>query len=303
MADILVTWKSTIPAVLSELRPQHWIKNILVFVPLVASHEVLNLTLLKLTTIAFVCFCCCASAAYILNDLVDIKADSRHPVKRKRPFASGDLPVSWGLPLVSTLMIIGFALSGFTLPAEFSFTLITYFIIACAYSFFAKRIAIIDVLILAGLYTIRVFAGGMAASIAISMWLAVFCMYLFISLAFAKRYAELERLIRADEPPAFGRGYRVSDITLIESLGSASGYIAVLVLALYLNSEQMKALYSNPWVLLLTCPVLMYWISRVWIKAKRGELCEDPILFALRDRISAYLGIIVILLLIAGSYL
>jgi len=159
------------------------------------------------------------------------------------------------------------------------------------------------VLILAGLYTIRVFAGGTATSIAISMWLAVFCMYLFISLAFAKRYAELERLIRANEPPALGRGYRVSDISLIESLGSASGYIAVLVLALYLNSEQMKALYSNPWALLLTCPVLMYWISRVWMKAKRGELYEDPIVFALRDRISAYLGIIVILLIIAGSYL
>lgn len=302
-AGVFGTWKSPIRSVLSAFRPQQWLKNILVFVPLVASHKVFTLPLAKAAAIAFVCFCFCTSAVYVLNDLADISADRRHPIKRKRPFASGALPVSWGLPLAIGLLILGFALSGLTLPAGFSVALAVYFVTTCVYSFHAKRIAMLDVLMLAGLYTIRVFAGGTAMAIVISEWLAAFCMFLFVSLAFAKRYAELERLFRANETVAGGRGYRVSDITLIEGMGSASGYIAVLVLALYVNGEQMKTLYSNPWPLLLICPVLMYWISRVWIMAKRGELSEDPIIFALRDRISAYLGVIVIVLFIAGSYL
>jgi 4-hydroxybenzoate polyprenyltransferase/phosphoserine phosphatase len=302
-AGILGTWQSPIRYVLSAVRPQQWVKNILVFVPLVASHKALTFPLAKAAAIAFVCFCFCASAVYVLNDLADISADRRHPTKRKRPFASGALPVSWGLPLASGLLILGFALSGMTLPAGFSVALAVYFVTTCAYSFLAKRIAMLDVLILAGLYTIRVFAGGTATAIVISEWLAAFCMFLFVSLAFTKRYAELERLLRTNEASASGRGYRVSDIALIESMGSASGYIAVLVLTLYINSEKMKTLYNNPWPLLMICPVLMYWISRIWIKAKRGELSEDPIVFALRDRISVYLGVIVIVLLIAGSYL
>jgi 4-hydroxybenzoate polyprenyltransferase/phosphoserine phosphatase len=302
-AGILGIWKTPTRSALSSLRPQQWCKNILVFVPLVASHKVFTFPIAKAAAMAFVCFCFCASAVYVLNDLADMSADRRHPTKRKRPFASGALPISWGLPLAGGLLILGFALSGLTLPAGFSVALAVYFVTTCAYSFHAKRIAMLDVLILAGLYTIRVFAGGIATAIVISEWLAAFCMFLFVSLAFAKRYAELERLLRDNEEPASGRGYRVSDIALIESMGTASGYIAVLVLALYVTSEQMKTLYSNQWPLLLVCPVLMYWISRVWIKAKRGELSEDPIVFALQDRISAFLGAIVIALLIAGSYL
>lgn len=302
-AVILGTWQSPILSALSALRPQQWVKNILVFVPLLASHKVFTLPLVKLTAIAFVCFCCCASAGYVLNDLGDINSDRRHPTKRKRPFASGDLPISWGLPLATLLLTISFTLSGLTLPTSFSVSLAAYFVITCVYSFYAKQIAMLDVIILAGLYTIRVFAGGMATAIVISEWLAAFCLFLFVSLAFAKRYAELERLFRANETLLSGRGYRISDITLIESIGSSSGYISVLVLALYVNSGPMKMLYVNPWPLLLVCPILMYWVSRVWIKAKRGELTEDPIVFALRDRISIYLGIIVIILFIAGSYM
>lgn len=302
-AGILGTWQSPMQSILSALRPQHWVKNILVFVPMVTSHKVFIFPLVKSAAIAFVCFCFCTSATYILNDLVDINADRRHPVKQKRPFASGALPIRWGLLLASLLLILGFALSLLTLPAAFSLALAVYLVTTSAYSFFAKRIVILDVLILSGLYTIRVFAGGMATAIPISEWLAVFCMFFFVSLALAKRYAELEKLLGANKVMERERGYRVSDIALIESMGSTSGYIAVLVLALYINSEQMKMLYSNKWPLLLLCPILMYWISRIWIKAKRGELSEDPIVFTIRDRISVYLGIIVIGLLIAGSYL
>jgi 4-hydroxybenzoate polyprenyltransferase len=302
-AGIFGTWKSPTQSALSALRPHQWVKNFLVFIPLVTSHKVISFPLAKAAAIAFMCFCFCASAVYVLNDLADIGADRRHPTKRKRPFASGGLPVSWGLPLASGLLILGFALSGLTLPVGFTVALAVYFVTTGAYSFLAKRFAMLDVLILAGLYTIRVFAGGIATAIVISEWLAAFSMFLFVSLAFAKRYAELERLLRENEPQSSGRGYRITDMALIESMGSASGYIAVLVLALYVNSEQMKTLYSNQWPLLLICPVLMYWISRVWIKAKRGELTEDPIVFALRDRISAFLGVIVIVLLFVGSYL
>ena len=164
-AGVFGTWKSPIRSVLSAFRPQQWLKNILVFVPLVASHKVFTLPLAKAAAIAFVCFCFCTSAVYVLNDLADISADRRHPIKRKRPFASGALPVSWGLPLAIGLLILGFALSGLTLPAGFSVALAVYFVTTCVYSFHAKRIAMLDVLMLAGLYTIRVFAGGTAMAI------------------------------------------------------------------------------------------------------------------------------------------
>jgi 4-hydroxybenzoate polyprenyltransferase/phosphoserine phosphatase len=299
-AAILGVRKSATRSLLAALRPQQWIKNVLVFVPLVTSHNVLHFSLALAAAIAFVCFSFCASAVYVLNDLADISADRRHPAKRHRPFASGSLPLSWGLPLASGLLIVGFGIAAATLPAGFFATLALYFATTCAYSFFAKRIAMLDVLMLAGLYTVRVFAGGMATGVVVSEWLMAFSMFLFVSLAFAKRYAELERLRRANEVAASGRGYLVGDIGLLESMGPASGYIAVLVLALYLNGEQMKTLYRNPWPLWLVCPVLMYWISRLWIKAKRGDLSEDPIVFALRDRVSMYLGIIVVGLLVAA---
>jgi len=209
--------------------------------------------------------------------------------------------VSWGLPLAGTLLLASFALAGHTLPLGFAAALAVYFATTCAYSFLAKRIAMLDVLLLAGLYTIRVLAGGLATGIVVSEWLMAFSMFLFVSLAFAKRYAELERLGRANEVAANGRGYRVADIGLIESMGPASGYIAVLVLALYVNGEQMKTLYHSPWPLWLVCPVLMYWISRVWILAKRGALSEDPIVCALRDRVSLCLGLLTVGLFAAAT--
>jgi 4-hydroxybenzoate polyprenyltransferase/phosphoserine phosphatase len=302
-AAIFGASKPAMRSVLAALRPQQWVKNVLIFVPLVASHEIVQMHLALAAVVAFVCFCLCASAVYVLNDLADIGADRHHPTKRERPFASGALPVSWGVPLASGLLIVGFVLSAFTLPAAFSAALGLYFLATCAYSFFAKRIVMLDVLVLAGLYTIRVLAGGAATGIAVSEWLMAFSMFLFVSLAFAKRYAELERLARLDEVPSNGRGYHTADIGLIESMGPASGYIAVLVLALYINGEQVKTLYHNPWSLWLVCPVLMYWISRVWIKAKRGELCEDPIVFTLHDRVSRCLALLTAGLLVAASLL
>lgn len=298
---ILGTREPLAKTILAALRPQQWAKNLLVFVPLVTSHNIFKLGMPMAAVLAFVCFCLCASAVYILNDLVDIKADRRHPIKRNRPFASASLPITWGLPLASGLLMLAFAVSVIMVPGAFSAVLAVYFFTTCVYSFLAKRIVMLDVLTLAGLYTIRIFAGGAATGIIVSEWLMAFSMFLFVSLAFAKRYAELERLSRANEEEAKGRGYNASDISLIESMGSASGFIAVLVLALYLNSDQMKSLYRNPLLLWLVCPILMYWISRIWIKAKRGELFEDPVVFTLRDRVSLCLGLIVGTLLVAAS--
>lgn len=300
-AEILGYRRSPIRAAIAALRPHQWVKNILVFVPLVTSHTLFHLPTAIAALVAFACFCLCASAVYVLNDLADIGADRCHPTKRSRPFASGALPVSCGIPLSGGLLLLGFAISLLLLPYAFSAVLAFYFITTCAYSFFAKRIAMLDVLVLAGLYTIRVIAGGAATGIVVSEWLMAFSMFLFVSLAFAKRYAELERLQHATERAPNGRGYRIADIGLIEGIGPASGYIAVLVLALYVNAHSMRLLYGNPWPLWLLCPVLMYWISRVWLIAKRGELSEDPIVFALHDRVSFYLGLLVVGLLVMAS--
>lgn len=286
---------------LKALRPHQWVKNTLLFVPLIMSHNVLNVGMLLATAVAFVCFCLSASAAYILNDMTDVGADRRHPTKRKRPFASGDLPISYGPPIAAGLVAVAFAISGTVLPVGFTVALAVYFLATCAYSAFAKPFVIVDVQFLAALYTLRVFAGGLATGIVVSEWLMAFSLFLFVSLAFAKRYAELDKLLRRDELEAHGRGYRVADISLIESMGLASGYIAVLVLALYVNDESTSLLYRTPWYLWLICPLLMYWINRIWLKATRGELPEDPIVFALRDRVSLYLGVAVSGLLLAAA--
>lgn len=290
-------------SVLSALRPQQWVKNVLLFVPLATSHKVGHFSLSVAAAIAFLCFCLCASAVYVLNDLADVSDDRCHPAKQTRPFASGALPASWGLFLAGGLLTLAFVASVAALPIGFSGVLAGYFVATCAYSILAKRIAMLDVLVLAGLYVIRIFAGGVATGIVVSEWLMAFSMFLFVSLAFVKRYAELERLLRNKQHVANGRGYRVADIGLIESMGPASGYLAVLVLALYVNGEQVKSLYRNPWLLWMICPILMYWISRVWIKAKRGELSEDPVVFAFQDRVSLCLGTVAAGLLVVASLL
>lgn len=290
-------------AIIKSLRPHQWVKNFLVFVPLLASHQIFHIQLILDVLLAFLCFSLCASGVYILNDLLDIDADRRHPKKRKRPFADGSLPVRYGPPLATALTLLGFSVSFWTLPVGFSTALFAYFLLTFSYSLYLKRIAILDVLTLSLLYIIRVIAGGLATEIVLTAWLLAFSLFLFVSLAFAKRHAELGRLVQEGEEGekvVSGRGYIVSDLGIIESLGSSSGYLAVLVLALYINGEQMKGLYSKPWALWLICPLLMYWISRLWLKAARSELSEDPVVFALRDRVSILTGVFAALLLIVA---
>ncbi len=286
-------------ALFKALRPHQWAKNVLVFVALIAGHQIFQLDLLLRSGLAFLAFCFAASAVYILNDLLDLEADRRHPRKRKRPFASGAASIPAGIAMVVALLGATTALAAL-LPLQFVGLLVLYLLLTTAYSTYLKRKVMIDVICLAGLYTLRILAGGAATSIVISPWLAAFSMFLFLSLAFAKRYTELSASAGSlDMIP--GRGYLTSDIELIRSLGPTSGYLCVLVLCLYLNSPDVRVHYQRPEILWLACPLLLYWISRVWVLANRRLLDDDPVVFALRDRVSRIVGVLAALILAAST--
>jgi len=289
-------------AALRAMRPQQWIKNLLLFVPLLLAHRWGELDKVIACCVGFIAFSACASAVYLLNDLLDIEADRHHPTKKDRPFASGRLPIQYGPFFSLGLLTLGFGLSLLALPLPFAGFLALYVLVNCLYSFWLKRKLAIDVIVLAGMYAIRVVAGGKAIGIDISEWLAAFSIFLFTSLAFAKRHSELARLSKQEEMEApRGRGYVVDDLSIIESIGPTSGYLAVLVFALYINSPEMQKLYVHEWALWLICPLVMYWITRLWFATKRGELDEDPVLFAVRDRVSILVGICVVVLAIIAT--
>lgn len=288
-------------SVVRALRPRHWVKNILVFVPLLLAHEYTDLPRILSALWAFAAWSCCASAVYVLNDLADIESDRHHPQKRNRPFASGAIPTSWGLPLACLLLGAALSMSILLLPATFSALLIVYTSAASAYSRWLKRLVIVDVLVLSGLYTLRLVAGGEATSVPVSQWLMGFALFLFLSLAFAKRYSELARLAGENATSAKGRGYHVADRGLLESMGPTCGYLAVLVFALYINSEKTGHLYARGWALWMICPLLVYWVSWIWIKARRQELSEDPVLFSIGDRASLVVAALIVALIVVAK--
>jgi 4-hydroxybenzoate polyprenyltransferase len=273
------------------LRPHQWAKNLLLLVPLLAAHRAADTAALRAALLGAVDFCLCASAMYVLNDLLDLEADREHPRKSLRPFASGELSVATGLALSAALLAAGVAIS-LTLPAKFQLALAAYCALALAYSFILKRLLLLDALALAGLYTLRIIAGGAATNVALSFWLLLFSVFLFLSLAFVKRYAELEDLRRRQRLQALGRGYHVEDLAVLWSFGTVSGYLSVLVLALYINSPEIQALYRHPKAVWMLCVLVLYWISRVWMTAHRGGMHDDPVLYALRDRVSLGLAVL-----------
>lgn len=268
------------------LRPIQWVKNGLLFVPLILSHQVRDGERLTHVVIAFTAFCFGASAAYVLNDWRDAAEDQRHPIKRRRPIASGQVPAAAAPVLAGILLAGSFALAAPLLDGRFVLLLAVYFALTVAYSFYLKRKLLVDVFVLAGLYTLRIMAGGAAAAVVVSPWLAAFAIFFFLSLAFAKRYAELRDLVDQADGPTHSRSYRRSDLGVIESVGPASGYMAVLVMALYINSDAVTKLYRAPWLLWLLCPLVLYWITRVWFFAQRGALSEDPVTFAVKDHVT-----------------
>jgi len=278
-------------SLVKALRPHQWAKNLLVLLPPLLSHNH-SARLLGSAVLAFICFCCTASGTYILNDLLDIETDRRSPKKCLRPFASGDLAPASGLVAVVLLLTIGFAAAQF-LPVAFSFWLLLYLGSTLFYSLYLKRIALVDVVILSGLYTLRLLAGGAATDTLISHWLAGFAIFLFLSLAIVKRFAELENLRLSGAQLKNGRGYLMSDIEQIRAFGTASAFAAVVVFANYISSQDVTILYHHPRRLWLIVPFMVLWLCRVWLLASRGELDEDPVAFALTDAASLVMGIAV----------
>jgi 4-hydroxybenzoate polyprenyltransferase len=285
---------------LKALRVHQWAKNVLVFVPMLAAHKVLNTALLLQAVLGFIAFSLCASSVYVLNDMLDLDSDRKHPTKRKRPFASGDLSVRAGLWLAPLLLGSGAAVA-LLLPREFLALLGTYYAITLGYSLYLKQVAMLDVLVLAGLYTVRIFGGSLAVGVPTSSWLFTFSMFLFLSLALVKRLSEVRRLRLANEEAAPGRGYMAGDYEQLAMLGVSSGYMSVLVLALYITSKEVTALYLHPERLWLLCPVMMYWVGRVWLLAHRGQVNEDPLVFALKDKVSYAVGLLAAGVLLAAT--
>lgn len=293
--------KGGVRKLVKALRVHQWAKNVLVFVPLFAAHKGFHLPLLVQALLGFVAFSLCASSVYVLNDLLDLDSDRRHPTKKKRPFAAGDLSVRTGALMAPVLLAAGAAVAVTMLPLHFVALLATYYAVTLAYSLHLKQVMVLDVLVLAGLYTVRIFGGSLATGVPTSSWLLSFSMFFFLSLALVKRLSEIRRLRLSNETAAHGRGYVAGDYELLASLGVASGYLSVLVLVLYISNKEVTALYSQPERLWLLCPVMLYWVSRVWLLAHRGQVNEDPLVFALRDKVSYAVGAVAALVLFAAT--
>lgn len=283
------------------LRLHQWIKNTLLFVPMFTAHQHITGDLLTRLATAFMAFGLCASSVYVLNDLLDLESDRSHPRKRERPFASGALPIWQGLvaaPLLLAVSVTAAAQVGWS----FLLCLIAYFVLTCAYSLLLKRLVLVDCMTLAGLYTMRIIAGAAASEVVLSFWLLALSIFLFLSLAFIKRYAELrvQELQGADK--AHGRGYFTADAPLVQQFGVSAGYAATLVLALYLNSDSVLVLYRTPAIIWCAVPLLLLWTSQMWMKAHRGEMHDDPIVFAIKDPGSLVIGALFLAtFILAGS--
>jgi 4-hydroxybenzoate polyprenyltransferase/phosphoserine phosphatase len=282
-------------------RLHQWLKNVLVFVPLLASHKVLDLPSLMQSIVAFIAFGLCASAIYLVNDLLDLESDRAHPRKRSRPFAAGSLSLLTGIAATPGLLLLSLVLSLVFLPPLFTLCLGGYLALTLAYSFSLKKKMAVDVIVLASLYTSRILAGAAAISTAPSFWLLAFSMFIFLGLALVKRYAELNILLLANKEKVSGRNYLVSDMSVVMTLGTASGMMSILVLALYINSPEVKLLYPNPVALWAICPILLYWITRIWMVTQRGGMHDDPVVYAMKDNVSRLTFVVAAIAVIAGS--
>jgi 4-hydroxybenzoate polyprenyltransferase len=289
----LSTWRRV-------MRVHQWMKNGLLFVPLLAAHQITNTEAWLALTLAFLSFSLCASSVYIINDLLDLESDRQHLRKRNRPFASGLVPVSMGIALAPLLLIASFVFAHYV-GGYFVPWLLFYFVLTCAYSWRLKSLMLLDCLTLALLYTLRIVAGAAAISMGLSFWLLAFSVFLFLSLAFVKRYAELEVQILQGKEKVHGRGYYTSDASLLQTMGITSGYAAVIVLAFYLNSEAVMQLYKTPEIIWGTVPVMLFWISWMWMKAHRGEMHDDPLVFAVKDKASLLAGVVFSAILATGA--
>jgi 4-hydroxybenzoate polyprenyltransferase len=278
---------------LTALRPPQWLKNLLVFAPLLLAHRFYEPALFGRAVIAFIAFCCCASSGYLVNDLFDVAVDRGHPTKRLRPFAAGRLPISYALTMIPVLAVLGCALGAWLAPSVLGLLLL-YYALTLTYSVYIKRVVLLDVTVLAALYTLRIVAGASAAMIWLSGWLLAFSSLMFFSLAIAKRHVELTVMRAIEGNHASARGYKSRDAVLLASAGVASGYMAVLVLLLYITTDAANGLYGGRNWFWFLCPLLLYWVTYIWLAAHRGKIRDDPFVFALRDLTSRVLILLMI---------
>lgn len=297
----LVTSKVSVNSYLKALRPHQWLKNMLIFLPLIASHQ-FSLSAISQSILAFISFCLVASSVYVVNDLLDLSADRAHPRKKKRPFASGEIPIGMGIRIAILLVLLGFVTAVFV---NFNFLLLVlaYYLLTMIYSVYFKKHVVIDIFMLAGLYTFRIIAGSMATQIPLSVWLLAFSMFFFFSLAAVKRLAELVDNSERGNQQVNGRGYHVDDAPIVTMIAISSGYVSILVLALYINSPAVALLYRSPQVLWGVCIICLYWITNTIMIAYRGNMYDDPLIYATKDPKSRLCLIVIIILVLYGSML
>lgn len=275
------------------LRLHQWLKNLLIFIPLLAAHLTPSPLIIGQALLAFLSFSFCASSAYLLNDLLDLESDRQHPRKKHRPFAAGALSIKSGLIAVPLLFLMGLGISYFWLSKMFLVVLLAYYLLTIGYSLYLKQIMMLDIVSLASLYTLRIVGGTYAFNLSLTFWMLAFSMFLFTSLALVKRYTELQDARnkgKTDKMP--GRGYYPGDLEMISSLGAAAGYLSVLVLALYIQDSSIAELYRHPHLIWLSCPLLLFWISRIWLLTHRGQMHDDPVVFAATDKISLFIALV-----------
>lgn len=289
-------------SIIKVFRIHHWIKNLLLFIPLITAHEFYNIDLIFLLCLAFLSFSFCASSIYIINDILDINNDKEHPNKKERPFASGKITIKKGIILASLSLTASFVFSLF-INKLFIIFLVGYFLLSNVYSFFLKRIKYLDCVILVSFYILRIFSGGVAVNIMPSFWLIVFSIFIFLSLALAKRYIELNLYYTESRNlKTSGRNYSNKDLSKLYFLGIFSGYISLIVLAVYLGSETVARLYQAPIFIWLAIPLLFFWITLFWKKSKRKEIEDDPVLFSIKNKWSIFIIILFFLCFVLAKF-
>jgi 4-hydroxybenzoate polyprenyltransferase/phosphoserine phosphatase len=292
---------------LKAVRIQQWVKNALIFIPVVTAHLILDARAIAAGAVAFLCFGLCASATYLINDLFDVQADRQHAKKRNRPLAAGLLEPRSAVIVAALLFASGLAVS-VALPVNFRLALATYLVVTLLYSFWLKQIATLDVITLAGLYTLRIIAGALAVSVPVSFWLLAFSIFIFLSLAMVKRVAELIEMRRKEQAAGRslgfvqGRQYSTEDIWVLTALGSSSAYLSVLVLAFYIQAPEVSMLYRTPQILWLLAPLMLVWTTRLWVVTARGYMNEDPIYYSVKDPETWMSAAISAVILIAATY-
>ena len=297
-----MTEASRVSALIVAARPPHWVKNLLVFLPVVTGHAVTEAKAMGMASLAFIIFCLAASGGYLVNDLHDLAFDRSHPEKRLRPLAAGSVPAPAAAVTAGLMLAASGVAALLWMPVAFVGTLVLYVVTAQAYSFLLKRVLFLDVIVLTALYLFRIIAGGIATGLYVSPWLLALSLFFFLSLALLKRYAELRHWPETvGASGGRGRAYLAADAEILRSVGPASGLLSVFLLALYINSSQARGLYRTPDLLWLLGPVLIYWIVRMWLLAHRGLMRDDPVLFAARDPTTYAVAALVALILLAAT--